>query len=387
MSSIEDIPYNEIVKFIKANGKSLPKSTTETYNLAFKLLKNKKSRGHTQSIIEWMVAYNLIFNKVNIPYYADEQIDNMNQSQINQLSKLLTMKSNNINTIKNVLRFLHKLEELKLLPEINQLILGTYGELESKEINVDKLTYKNVISLLISHRNKSLVRKLIYDNMERIIINNITGIVIHDEAIELEMFPLTDNKNFDIKVLNLYKNNLLEFYSKDQINKYIQDLNDQDDPKVELIEVGGDEMWIQESVDFLYDLINIDEISLFREAYEIMKNNRFGYDGHNIDFWLIFSFKDADSLVNILDFIGERTFIENFQAVINRFLSGNYVPPYPIYRDFFIKLIEYNEYDLLIELADYLIDTINLDEFHNVIKSRDDKKIMSLMDSYPKRYF
>lgn len=75
------------------------------YDNLFELLKNKKTVGHTTNIIEWMIAYNLIKNNVNIRKYTIYEIDNMKQKEIDDLSKLLTMNSNNIENIKNILSF------------------------------------------------------------------------------------------------------------------------------------------------------------------------------------------------------------------------------------------------------------------------------------------
>ena len=85
-----------------------------------------------------MIAHNLLLNQVNIPNYTINEIDNMSQNEINKLAKLLTMKGNNPDNIKNILRYLHKLddENIILLPEINDLILNTLYDIEKidKEI-------------------------------------------------------------------------------------------------------------------------------------------------------------------------------------------------------------------------------------------------------------
>lgn len=110
MTSIRDIPYEDIEKFLLANNKNW-NNENEAYETSFDLLKNKNARGHTMRIIEWMISHNLFVNKVDIPHFTINEIDNMTQNEINQLAKLLTMKSNNLENIKNILKFLHKLDE------------------------------------------------------------------------------------------------------------------------------------------------------------------------------------------------------------------------------------------------------------------------------------
>ena len=125
MTSIYDIPYKDIEIFLRANGKKLTKNKDDDYENAFILLKNKNSKGHTIKIIEWMKAYNLFINNVNIPSYSIYEIDNMTSTEINSLAKKLTMKGNDRDNIKNILRYLNKLNEYNdesiydtMLPEI-----------------------------------------------------------------------------------------------------------------------------------------------------------------------------------------------------------------------------------------------------------------------------
>ena len=110
MSKVHDIPYEDVKEFLLANNANF-KNEDEAYDLILNLLKAKKSIGHTTSIIEWMMAHNLLINKIDIPNYSSYDIDNMSQVEINELTKLLTMKGNNRNNIKNILRYLDKLQD------------------------------------------------------------------------------------------------------------------------------------------------------------------------------------------------------------------------------------------------------------------------------------
>lgn len=114
MTSIYDIPYEDISIFLKVNNPRYDfddKDKDTAYTIALTLLKDKNSKGHTTSIVEWMIAHNLLKTKVDIPNYTIYEIDKLSQNQIDKLSKLLTMNGNNIENIKNILRYLHKLDE------------------------------------------------------------------------------------------------------------------------------------------------------------------------------------------------------------------------------------------------------------------------------------
>jgi len=110
MTSIRDIPYKDIEIFLIANKKTF-RGENDAYDKAKQLLKDENMEGHTDNILEWIIAYNLLKSKVNIPNYTLYEIDKMSQNELNQLAKLLTMKGNDTENIKNILRFLHKLDD------------------------------------------------------------------------------------------------------------------------------------------------------------------------------------------------------------------------------------------------------------------------------------
>src|SRR5674476_445856 len=99
MTDVRDVPYEDIQEFLKANKKSYL-NENDAYNKTLILLKDKNAIGHTTSIVEWMIAHNLLIKKINIPNFTVYQIDNMQQFQIDELAKILTMKGNNRNNIK-----------------------------------------------------------------------------------------------------------------------------------------------------------------------------------------------------------------------------------------------------------------------------------------------
>ena len=133
MTSIYDIPYADIEIFLRANDKKLTKIKDDDYENAFTLLKDKNSKGHTTSIIEWMIAHNLLISKINIPIYNIDEINNMSQNEIDNLAKLLKMKKNNKSNIINILKYLNKIDKKEfLLPEIKNEIFNKLKELEER---------------------------------------------------------------------------------------------------------------------------------------------------------------------------------------------------------------------------------------------------------------
>jgi hypothetical protein len=173
MSSIHDLPYEDIKKFLLVNNKNF-ENKDDAYNKAIILLKNGKAIGHTISIIEWMIAHNLLINKTDIPNFTINEIDNMSQIEIDQLAKLLTMKGNNRNNIKNILKYLHKLDDnIILLPEINHIILNTLYDIEEKDLSdlIKFINCRDILNLLKTHHNKQMIRELLSDNVKEIIKN------------------------------------------------------------------------------------------------------------------------------------------------------------------------------------------------------------------------
>jgi hypothetical protein len=174
MTSIYDIPRNDIETFILNNNRNIPKYNTDVYDLAFTLINDQNAKGHTRSIAEWMKAYNLVQNNVNIPTYTTLEIDNMNEKKLNTLARMLTMKSNNVETIKNILRYLHKLDvKHKRNPfetdieDVNYILLNTF--------NIDNLN-----NLKINNKYKEILNDRRYwkfrlNNKLKLFVKNVSN--------------------------------------------------------------------------------------------------------------------------------------------------------------------------------------------------------------------
>ena len=237
MSDITDVPYLVIREFILSNNKEIPVVKKSAYDLTFKLLKDKKSKGITLNLALWSFSYNLFINGINVNTYTESEIDNMSSVEINKLAKSLTMKNANVDNIKTILRYLHKLvkdskspvKDVELDPDVRNVIFDMYEQLKLSDIN-DYSDYDDLILLLKTYYNKNLVRMKINEYLDFIMDYNIMGSVDHDR---------------------IFKN------SSDKWNDPRRDST----PK------------------FIYDLIKLKEIGLAKRAIAVMSEYEKYYDG------------------------------------------------------------------------------------------------------------
>lgn len=107
---IKDIPHNDIKTFLKVNNIPIV-NFNKDYDNAWKLM-NKNNAIYVNvpdSIILWMMAYNLFEKKINVPFYTREKIQLMSEKELISLSKLLEMKSYDKTYIIEILKYLDKL--------------------------------------------------------------------------------------------------------------------------------------------------------------------------------------------------------------------------------------------------------------------------------------
>jgi hypothetical protein len=111
MTSITDIPISDIKLFLSKNNVAF--NTNTAYDTTWKLLqKGVNFSNYNNSIIEWLKAYNLIVTKVDVPSYAEFEINNMSTFEKENLAKLLGVKENQTSHIINILRYMGKLKIL-----------------------------------------------------------------------------------------------------------------------------------------------------------------------------------------------------------------------------------------------------------------------------------
>jgi len=109
MTSIHDIPIDDIILFLRGNNIPVPETDRVAYREARKLMKNPKLLFYPPSIIEWMIAYNLILTKIKIPNYTEEEILKLPQKELKSLAELLTMKTTDRYNIIKILQYMGKL--------------------------------------------------------------------------------------------------------------------------------------------------------------------------------------------------------------------------------------------------------------------------------------
>ena len=114
MSDISDIPLSDVLNFLILNDVEVGISDDNYYSKAFKILRNPTSK-KTIPIIEWMMAYNFLKTKTELRSYSVNEIKKLSNKERFDLSKMLRMKSDNIDHILNILRYMHKLTDYLLI--------------------------------------------------------------------------------------------------------------------------------------------------------------------------------------------------------------------------------------------------------------------------------
>lgn len=187
MTDITDIPYDDIISFLTSNNVKLYKNKNDNYDTVFDIIQQRKYDNYPDSIIDWIIAYNLYNEDRDIPHYTRGEINLMNKEELDQLALSLDIfEGNNIKqSITNVLKYLHKLDSKIIHSDIDPLILKLVDEQRILEGNFDDTTeiFKN---------NRSL-RKFIYDNMENIIRNNVDFLSVED-LMKLNRFIVSFDK-------------------------------------------------------------------------------------------------------------------------------------------------------------------------------------------------
>lgn len=169
MVSITDVPIKDIILFLKNNKIKLSVNDKDNYDKALNLVIKGKGINYPDSLIDWIIAYNLSNEGKHIRIYTRGEIDLMNDKELLDLANFLEIyEINNLKqSIINVLKYLKKLAIGIVHPDIDLNILQTLRALSEKEILSSN--YEDIIKIF--QKNKSL-RKFIYDNIATIIMNN-----------------------------------------------------------------------------------------------------------------------------------------------------------------------------------------------------------------------
>jgi hypothetical protein len=163
MTSITDVPLEDIKLFLTKNNVKIPTNNKSIYDTAFSMIITGKGNYYPDSLIDWIIAHNLLNEGKDIRIYTRGEIDLLPPRELKKLSNFLDIyESNNLKrSVINVLKYLKKLDISIVHPDIDINILQLVDEQR-----ILTGSYETIIKIF--SKNKSL-RKFIYDNMERII--------------------------------------------------------------------------------------------------------------------------------------------------------------------------------------------------------------------------
>jgi hypothetical protein len=251
------------------------------YSIAFNLIQKENTiyDKSLRSIYYWILAYNALQNGGVNKNYTITEINELPQTELNELAKVLGVKNNNINTIINVLDFMGKLR----------------GDLNF-EINMDlyrplllNSSFDNVIDLL---KSKKSLKPLVIELLPRIIEYNDIGTTanslddniikflikllqigemhIFDQVVKLHK-PFIIHSNFN-KIIHLLETKKwlkpLIIYFMPEIIDYNSSIIDADDFEDIILN------------EFIPKLINIKELDVYKAAFTEWNNT---YDiNHNL---------------------------------------------------------------------------------------------------------
>ena len=222
MTSITDIPIDDVELFLSSNGFTI---TDDPYDQIWDLInKNIEYDFYPDSVIDWMIAYNLHQRKVKIPKYKRSKILSMNNTELGKLAKLLTLNNYDREQILNILFYLHLLDEeinvIQYLP--NELIVKTLENLTMDEIETScksSIQFKNACN---SQLGLDLIRSRFGDDTL-----NTSSFTFDELAFYSRVLPFKKKLSFgyDLEVYYLNDNKLLAFNDEGIVNKILEGHN------------------------------------------------------------------------------------------------------------------------------------------------------------------
>ena len=149
MSSLTNIPFDDIIELLSINNVSVPTDKNEAYALAWDLIKSSKINTAPPSVTDWILAYNLSQNKVTIPSSKTSEILISPDDKLIELATLLTLQQIDKERIIRILGYLNKLDN-----DMNVFDLLPLEVLKQILVTLDRKTIK------FMHQISSGVRKL-----------------------------------------------------------------------------------------------------------------------------------------------------------------------------------------------------------------------------------
>lgn len=266
MTDIKDLNLDHLKKFLSQNGIFVPKDKNKIYEKAFELMNEKITLYDDVdvSIDEWILAYNAIKRNINIKLYHINDINNMSDSELSNLTKKLGLKKVNITNIINILRFMNKfdtkLEQQTItgIYDLDKILLQTIDNEELNNLTVNDYTKKilnnqNFWKERLQKRlglktNKKLDFKFITkyldngksfeENYQSAVSNNffdIVNILIENNVVILNKpNPLLENIHITIDELGEIKNYSYEDFIKYIFNKTNEILIDSEEDPIDI---------------------------------------------------------------------------------------------------------------------------------------------------------
>lgn len=108
MANIRDIPFDVIIFFLEENNYKVPIDEDDKYNTAKDIILTSKADFYPDTIINWIIAYNLLDNIKYIKKYNRNQIQQLPSVERRALLKLLELEQFDEDVIMDVLFYLGK---------------------------------------------------------------------------------------------------------------------------------------------------------------------------------------------------------------------------------------------------------------------------------------
>jgi len=215
MSSLRDIPFEDILVFLDKNNIGVPQNEDEIYDIVWDLIQDDKHTIFTEAIVNWMKAYNSL--SLNLPHYYEPLSD----EQIKELKEIFDV--DNVDDILDILFYANKLVtnfDLLKLPKdiINEVISNmNINEIENicntsndmkrlcqnkdvKNIIIEKLPddslFVNDFSLKqLFFYNRVLPLKCVMTTiMDKVYVN------IHDKIIKIGHISINPRSELEIQI-------------------------------------------------------------------------------------------------------------------------------------------------------------------------------------------
>lgn len=115
--NITDIPLNDLRLLFTANDLTLPETNKELYQQAKAIIINGRVSDYPDSVIDWIIAYNLIPIKNKIKSHSKDDLFRMSPDERLILMDELGIDNSDINSLINVLTYLDKLTKYEIMTD------------------------------------------------------------------------------------------------------------------------------------------------------------------------------------------------------------------------------------------------------------------------------